>query len=483
MLDDITEAEPSMPPTTVSPTSIAADAELVSSSTDKPSGWTRLPLELREKVVDDVVQVIEDLSCNRTTNAPEAVAVGFFEVESARSEALYRVRVEKRRALERMQAVGRDFRSLCTPHLWRDIIVVGSDPSDQYARQVERLFDDLPSHASHVRSFMITRHDQGRSELAWDNMYEQAMQALRLCKNVRRVELYCTRRGYPDFEMPRVDYMELHGPTNVGQFLQYPVPANLTSLKLCDNGDEPWDYDLIAPVILLSSLKHLYLRMGLEDSWFETALEQSAGVDTVARLESLELNGTSEDISYSPLHAFVSKFASSLASLRLFFPPSPYEDPWTVPVNQAFDLPHLHSLFLSTGFTSDLFLQFTAPHIPLRLLYVGYSPFLYGDVDGLVILLRAHAATLERVHIAAAPVDVKDYFWHEEILEEHKMSLEDYVDLTYACRSLGVAYSIEEPEDYIADDETVWDLPSRYYEDSEDAYGEFSTDEYDEDTE
>lgn len=32
---------------------------------------------------------------------------------------LRRVQVEKRCALERLQAVNRDFRSLCTPHLWK----------------------------------------------------------------------------------------------------------------------------------------------------------------------------------------------------------------------------------------------------------------------------------------------------------------------------------------------------------------------------
>ena len=74
---------PVISPTAASPTPADADAELVSTATDKPSGWTRLPLELREKIVDSVPQVIEDVRPDRETLALEAVAVGFFAAKSA----------------------------------------------------------------------------------------------------------------------------------------------------------------------------------------------------------------------------------------------------------------------------------------------------------------------------------------------------------------------------------------------------------------
>jgi len=74
---------PAASPAAASPTPADADAELVSPTTDKPSGWTRLPLELREKIVDSVPQVIEDVRPDRETLALEAVAVGFFAAKSA----------------------------------------------------------------------------------------------------------------------------------------------------------------------------------------------------------------------------------------------------------------------------------------------------------------------------------------------------------------------------------------------------------------
>ncbi|GAA5858135.1 hypothetical protein JCM9279_003445 [Rhodotorula babjevae] len=468
-----------------SPALADAHAELVSPPTDKASGWSRLPLELREKVVEDVPQVIEDEGHARATNPLVAVAVGFFEVEYARCEDLRRVQVEKRCALERLQAVNRDFRSLCTPHLWQDISLDLAGPTR--APYLERLLDVLPSHASHVRCFdaggyIRSDDDYPDSEAqALRYEYKLVMQALRLCKNVRRVEHGYVQCDYPDFEMPAVEYMALVGPKSLTQILHRPIPINLTSLKLVDKEDESDVGGILGPVILLPSLKHLFICTNLEDAFFEMALKLSAGAHTVARLESLELYSPSTSISYGPLHGFVTKFASSLVTLRLNLPPLPFDDAWNIPAKQAFHLPHLHSLFLSTGFLPELFLKFTSSRIPLRILHVGYCPFLYGDVDPLVNLLRNHPATLKRVHIARTPEDYAGYFWAQETEQEFQMSLQDYVDLTIVCRGLGVAYSIEEPEDYVADDENMWELPSRYDEDSQDGYDE--SDEWDEDSE
>lgn len=312
--------------------------------------------------------------------------------------------------------------------------------------------------------------------------YKLAVQALRMCKDVRRVELACAMGDYPDFEMPGVEFMVLIGQKYPLQVFKYAAPVNLTTLKISDMPDEGDGGRSLAPVVLLSSLKHLLIRTVLDDTFFETALSCSAEAETVARLESLELHGAATTISYAPLRAFVAKFEPTLASLSLDFGTFIESDPWEVQVDKPFFLPHLHSLFLSIAFTPDLFLQFTSPHIPLRLLHVGYCPYLYDNVGGLVTLLRAQSATLEQVHIAHTPsTGDPRYYWPEEVQEEFKMSLQDYVDLTIVCRGLGVAHCIEEPEDYIADDEGMWELPSRYDEDSQDGYDEY--DEWDEDSE
>ncbi|GAA5858138.1 hypothetical protein JCM9279_003446 [Rhodotorula babjevae] len=471
---------PAISAAAASPALADANAELVSSPTDKASGWNRLPLELREKIVEDVPQVIEDEGHARATNPLVAVAVGFFEVEDAR--CLYRIEVEQRVALERLQAVNRDFRSLCTPHLWTNIKLYQGEEGS--ARHFERLLDILAPYASYVRSFDASGHcykDYDDLTLGpLRSKHKLVMQALRLCKNVRRVELGYVQCDYPDFEMPAVEHIELMGTQNLAKLLAYPIAVNLTSLKLSDeetNGDS--DAEVVAPVILLASLKHLCIRTTFEDSFFQTALQLSAAAETLAPLESLELQSPSTTISYGPLHAFVAKFASTLASLHLLVPCPPYEGAWTVSVDKPFHLPHLHSLYLSTNFSPALFLQFTSSHIPLRLLHVGYYPYMYDDVDDLVTLLRAHSTTLERVYVAKTPVD--GVFWSWETEQEFQMSLQDYVDLTIVCRGLGVAYSIEEPEDYVADDENMWELPSRYDEDSQDGYDE--SDEWDEDSE
>ncbi|GAA5948484.1 hypothetical protein JCM3775_003789 [Rhodotorula graminis] len=344
--------QPALEPS-ASPVAVAADAELVSPPTVQSSGWSRLPRELRETVVDDVGRIIEDEGRQSEIYSLEPVAVGFFETEAARRDDLHQARVEKRRALERLSAVNRDFHSLSVPHFWRSIALVHENMCIE-----RRLLDILPARAMHVRLFtgkvgcvsLGTLGEEDRIE-----EHEIAMRALRSCKNVRLVDLDFEYCDFPDFEMPAVEYLALRGFTYIITFDLYPGFANLTSLKLADNEDGSHGSDFLGHVVLLSSLKHLFIDTHIGDSFFEEALDLSADGQAVARLESLELQSSGTTISYDPLHAFVTKFSSSLACLRLDFPPEPRP-----------------------------------------------------TVGHLVTLLHAHPATLERVHIASA-TSLSDY--------------------------------------------------------------------------
>ncbi|GAA5941732.1 hypothetical protein JCM3775_000088 [Rhodotorula graminis] len=388
-------------PATPSPPSL----DTLTVAEDPPvAPWHRLPVELKRKIVDEVLKQYEPDQVEPDAVDKADKAVGFFARRRALWAAADDAANEKRRELERLQAVSRDFRSICEPLLWQRIMIEDLCPA-----RLDNLLDVIPPHASLVRCIDLTFFndeygDHKRSDLnVRSEVRRRVRELLGHCFGLQELildEMVLELSAVVASGLRIVDLRT--GGLSVadldGVLAALSKQASLESLGLrVDEGSDELRVALVGDIVSrLSSLKHLQI-VG-DDIFDERCLELAPGAVVTARLESLELYGLCARFDFAALQAFVALFSTSLVDLRLELQ-SGLAEQWSVPSSTPdFRLPHLTSLALGSDFDSAFFLRLDLPS--LSFFRLGLFPSLGENIADLVAFLRTHARTLKHVHLA-----------------------------------------------------------------------------------
>ncbi|GAA5846449.1 hypothetical protein JCM9279_001379 [Rhodotorula babjevae] len=410
--------------------------------------WSRLPAELKHQVVDDVLEaVVGDSDTGGWLDPP----VGFFEEIADSEHSAQDADKRKRCELARLQAVARDFRSICRLKLWQHVDL------DPYRHEdLDTLLGALPFIAPTVRRIAYKdiikhvnwRRQQRASYLDWR---VRALEVLKRCTAVQTLVLSESLADLSGGALARLNtlYLDKRDLSGADLAIIYEQRA-LTSLSLAfhqiDSAGDGFIFDLVAS---MPNLKHLAVegRNALCTQRIEKLLCVPADVAVAARLESLELVVEAYKVSFAAVHSFLALFSSSLVSLRLGLRGFAY-DRWTVdPALPHIHLPHLTSLAVGGDFASTFFLHLDLPS--LSFFRLDLFPTLRHDADDLISFLEAHSATLERVHLSTDAVSRERHV--DGHYNEREVSDEVIDAAERACGEIGCEMSCgergEEPEE------------------------------------
>ncbi|GAA5895183.1 hypothetical protein JCM8208_000138 [Rhodotorula glutinis] len=450
-------AAPPFVPATPSPPSL----DSLTVADDSPvAPWNRLPVELKQKIIDEVLKRHEQDHVDLKAVSDANEAVGYFARRECLEDAACDADYEKERELERLQAVSRDFRSICEPMLWQRIIV-----DDLCPAQLDNLLEVIPPHAPLVRYVDLAAVENEYSHMKVHDTHERsevrrrALELLEHCVDVRELVLDETALELSAVALASLRIVDLRTEgfhmVDIDATLDVlGKQASLVSFGLrVDDAQDELRVALVGDIVSrLSSLKHLKIDGDLILG--DRCLEMSPGAAVTARLESLELVGATS-ITFTALHAFVALFSTSLIELRLELD-NGFVEQWPVPSSSPdFRLPHLTSLALGSAFDSTLFLRLDLPS--LAFFRLELFPALREDTGHLVIFLRKHARTLKHVHLAYNAVSSTE--WDGD-LEGTELSEADVEEVERVCAEIKCEFSIgelDDPDGLEEDDSDSWD--------------------------
>ncbi|GAA5855778.1 hypothetical protein JCM9279_003317 [Rhodotorula babjevae] len=300
--------------------------------------WHRLPVELKQKIIGEVLYKYEQNQSDSEAVDLADKAVGFFARREILEEAAADAEFEKQRELERLRAVSRDFFTICGPLFWQRLWV---DPLA--APALDNLLEVLPPRASLVRCVDVTPFEDDGDEVDEANDVElydpevrqRALAIVNCCANVQ--EIYVDERVV---DVSGINLGDLHIVTlrtfsfsNVIPFLSHTFQT-LASLQLAlykvDGGRR--DRLITDLVTTLPSLKHLLIEG--EAVMSEASFDLSSCTGIVAQLESLELISYDVTVGFATLQAFVGLFSKSLVQLAIELHDI-VDEPWQVPSGET----------------------------------------------------------------------------------------------------------------------------------------------------
>ncbi|BGP47725.1 hypothetical protein JCM10450v2_003590 [Rhodotorula kratochvilovae] len=311
--------------------------------------------------------------------------------------------------------------------------------------QLLRLERVLPPNAPHVRYFsfgMDAFCQFGQPPTCYDPARNAvAVRLLKQCKQLEEVVLIqSTQNDEPisacEFRNLRtVTVFPSNFPLHAFRFvLRHPQLKSLAleryGLPLDLNPAPLGDY-----VARFSNLEHL--RVSGPGFVSDPFLRRAMAIK--APLVSLELVSTESSVSFDTLHAFISKFASSLEALQINLSSRDPEE-WLVPNGPSLHFPRLTSLAIGSTFEPSLFLRLLSPTIPLRLFCLELYPFLKGEPEPLLVFLRAHRSTLKLIHLSREAL-YGDDDWGSNY-EEAEVDPSDVKAIADCCDELEVELSV-----------------------------------------
>ncbi|GAA5895104.1 hypothetical protein JCM8208_000115 [Rhodotorula glutinis] len=373
-----------------------------------PASFTRLPVELKEQIVAEVIET--DRKHDPRAALVASVTVGFFAKRRVTQREDLSAHQRKREALSRMQAVDRELRAICAPQLWKAIIA-----RNVQSQAFARLLEILPEHAARVRRLdavgsTLARRASPERRALYLSRNQCIGRAMRSCTNLEELYL-CHPQLNPllPFPFPHLRTLRILSPDSERRRKSYlldheiflaasPFP-DLTSLELyVDGADTSGDefLDVVKVLRGVPSLKNLKLRGDAVVRDEALGAYDDVAISGMPALESLEVKYDGETVlDLGVMHAFISVFATSLAALNLELsycdeddPPSAFECP----------LPHLAALALGGDCPTASFHALSSPSTPITFCHLDT---LGRDVDPEIVysFLRAHASTLRTVHL------------------------------------------------------------------------------------
>ncbi|GAA5821912.1 hypothetical protein JCM3770_003573 [Rhodotorula araucariae] len=438
--------------------------ELLSLTEDKPAPWYRLPVELKQQVIDEVLDLYEPDYF--TMRESLSVVVGHFGKKSLRAHLLEEAKGEQRAELLRLQTINREFHNLVTPLLWR-CLELGTAGKKQLGR-LERI---LPRHAAHVRTFSFGSEPncvwRNEDSLATKDQRTRdiiATRLLRRCRNVEEINIdYPERQPVGTLKLPRLQTARIAPRRHSGREVAFlRQQAQLQSLAVLSYA-APGGVDVTPLGTNIGRFSHLRnLRIDGPGFVCDTFLERAFALD--AQLVSLELVSSHTTVSFTALERFLAKYAESLESLELgLF--SGNLDEWPVPDGDGLHLPRLNSLAIGTDFSSALFLRLLSPCMRITLFRLDLFPFL--DLDLFFVFLTARAGSLDAVFVSTDAVLGDESLGHE--YDNLGLDEEEVETILEWCDDLNIAATVGAEFD---DDDNSED-----YED----YDEDHSEDYDED--
>ncbi|GAA5924713.1 hypothetical protein JCM3775_005451 [Rhodotorula graminis] len=465
---------------------LPAAVDLLSLGEDKPvTGWNRLPVELKKRIVYNVLDLIEDEEAPQDDDSMVPVTVGFFARKEISDKERMMSVVFRVHQLKRLESLNRELRDICAPLSWEN---VGFGDFDKAA--LERLEEVLAPHASHVRlvgfgSASMTACCGMPLEVSDARARDKAAsRVFRLCHNVEEVAV-TEPRQQPDgvFQLEHLRTATVATSSyGARDFAFLERQPHLESLFVHSKAP-PLASDSIKLAESLSRFAHLKnLRIKGTRLVSTAFLERAVAIPSP--LESIELVSAEADISFEALAAFLVKFSSTLVSLDLNLGDADSPDLWTVDDGTSLELPHLKTLGVGTDFDSIFFCRLSSPAIPLSFFRLDFFPSIVDDPSDLLAFLRAHASTLERVYLSREALLATDH-WNES----HDCSaLEPWVvaAIVQECDELGIECGLgvegcdgrsadesDEDEYLYTDDEYLYTDDSRDDEDSGHEHPEF----------
>ncbi|KPV74393.1 uncharacterized protein RHOBADRAFT_54227 [Rhodotorula graminis WP1] len=416
--------------------------------------WSRLPAELKHQIVDEVLQDVAHDSAE-AERLDSALAVGFFEERDEREHAAKDGATRKRLELARLQAVVRDFRSICRPKLWQRV-----DLNPWRSDNLDVVLGAVPFVAPAVRRVdykdIIASDHYLLDSLKYLEWQARALDALKRCTAVETLVLSETHGDLSGGALPRLRTLDLDKSNlSHADLAVLREQSALTSLSLAfweiDGVSDGTIVDLVAS---MPGLRHLAVRC--DSVAIKELLFVPAGLLIETRLESLELAVDTGNVDLAAVHAFLALFSSSLVKLSLELRGSAL-DWWPVLSSSShIHLPHLTSFAVGADFTSAFFLHLDLPS--LSFFRLDLFPALSDEPRDLVSFLKAHQATLERVHLSTDAISCELHVGGD--YEGLELSDEAIGAIEGACEEIGCEVTSgdqgEEPDESESESEVCF---------------------------
>ncbi|GAA5821915.1 hypothetical protein JCM3770_003574 [Rhodotorula araucariae] len=401
--------------------------ERLSLAEDKPAPWYRLPVELKRKIIDDVLATYDEVCLPARDESEVALMVGCYARKlplKVKSLSAYEA---KRKALQELQRVNAELRSICIPLLWKCVYLQASSYG-----QLERLLAILPKHAAHVRYFHIGRRFRNQE------MDKLASRALWLCNEAEEVTIgtwYEAADAFKPTGLTTVTVLSAMPSTFEVDFLRQ--QSNLTSLALTGESRQDWqpvrELGWVGDILRhLPHLQHLRLQGSilLDDPVVASATR--ACVAAKPPLTSLELVDRCTTVSLRALVTFILTFSRTLTSLRIEIW-SEKQRKWHNLNTRDLLLPRLSFLFLRGNWAAPFFHHLSLPAVPIALVNLDDIPNAAIHTPSLLIFLHEHAQTLARVHLGRAALSSSG----SDVGELSREAVEEY------CAALGIELTIQ----------------------------------------
>ncbi|BGP39621.1 hypothetical protein JCM10449v2_003572 [Rhodotorula kratochvilovae] len=438
---------------------------LLSLAADEPASWNSLPVELKQQVIDEVLSGFDEMY-----EAHGEHEVGYFEVKHAHEAAVEHANDLRHRELQRLQRINREFREIAAPLVWRRLILGSAGK-----KQLARLEQILPRHATHVRVFsfgdepiIAYREDDEPTGAQKRARNAIATRLLRRCTRVEEVIVdQPGRQAGGALKLPRLRTATIFPRSFSGrEFSFLRQQARLESLAVLSYALYPPDgVDsalLGTHITRFSHLKHLRIDgAGLVSDEF---LQRARALQ--APLVSLELVSSYTFVSFDVLETFLGQFASTLETLQLALFSGEVEE-WVVPDGPGLHLPHLTSLAVGGDFSPSLFLRLVSPCMAITFFRLDLCPFF--DLAPFVLFLNARASKLEAVYVSEDALlgneDLGDEYDELGLDEEDADAIVECCDDLDIAVTLGATFGIEDDEDEDEDEDQYQDPYEydRYY--------------------
>ncbi|GAA5837906.1 hypothetical protein JCM9279_004063 [Rhodotorula babjevae] len=377
------------------------------------ASWTRLPVELKKRIVHDVLGIIEEQEVPQGDDSSVPVTVGYFarkEISDKENMMSYAFKVHQ---LKRLEAINRELRDICSPISWK---VLPFGFFDKAA--LERLEKVLPPHAAHVRLVgfggvamqpCCGSPIKNSDALARDKV---ASRLFRTCANVEEVAI-TEPRQQPDgvFKLEHLRVASVATSSyRARDFAFLQAQPHLEALFIHSKAP-PLGSDSVQLAQSLSRFSHLkHLRVKGTKLVTNAFLERAVAIPSP--LEGIEFVSAEADISFEALAAFLTNFSSTLVSVDLNLGDVNSPDLWDVDDGPSLELPRLETLGVGTDFADDFFLRLLSPDMPLSFFRLDFCPSIAQDPIHLVAFLQAHAASLKRVYLSSEALEGTDH-WGE----------------------------------------------------------------------